>query len=54
MENGGGSLAELDDQVVREILIDHLQKEGMKESVESMKKEGPSGRQPSNQLEESL
>lgn len=33
---------ELNPDVVQEILLDHLQKEGMKETVESMKKESSS------------
>ena len=40
---------DLDADVVQEILLDHLQKEGMKETVEAMKKESSSqNRKPSN------
>ena len=39
---------------MREILIDHMQKEGLKDSVEQIKKEGPPSSAHSNLLEESL
>ena len=38
----GNANFELNPDVVQEILLDHLQKEGMKETVESMKKESSS------------
>ena len=52
--DGESAPHELDDELVREILIDHLQKEGLKDSVDQMKKEGPSSGTHSNLLEESL